>query len=132
MRGVIWEKDDFFPYNEGRLDMDPVIVEIPDKEIPLSEGFDHNRQPIGKVDDIRLEDGEITGDLTFFGGEYQDRYVNLSKDGLVRLGGFYLGVELDDEKKNVLSCRLASVAVVVDWRKTFFPKASLEGDMDEA
>lgn len=128
MRHPIWKKDDFFVVGNQRIDMDPAVVELPE-QTSLSWGFDYNdaRGPYGHVTDIRLEDGEITGELTVFDPTWDD---NTLKDLNCRLGGFYNGVErksdLDGSNAIVTKCILREVSIIMNppYGANPFPKES--------
>lgn len=69
MRYVIWDKGDYFEDNFGgdeltRYTMESAVVELPSDPIPLTFWFD-NVEPVGRVVDIRLEDGDITGEIVW-------------------------------------------------------------------
>lgn len=119
MRYPIWKKEDFFSFVNGpRIDMDPAVVVIPE-ECVLGWNYDLARDPIGKVTDIRLEDGEITGEVTFFdSNEKYEQFLTPEKEGfeaLCRLGGYYTDVKKLGTAKNqrVTSCDLRAVFMMM-------------------
>lgn len=109
MRRPIWKKEDFFLIGGQRIDMDPAVVELKDG-LPLVWGYDFERQPIGKVNDIRFEDGEITGDVELFDQALEEV---LLESGSCRLGGFYKSVEKNEDGTVVLKASLKAVSVVL-------------------
>lgn len=115
MRHAIWEKDDFFQFIEGpRIDMDPAVCDISAEEIPLCWNFDIGRLPTaGCVRDLRLEDGEITGEVIFFEDDWDSEKM---KELGCRLGGYYVDVErnvVDPGKQERLTkCRLTAVSII--------------------
>jgi len=107
MRYPIWEKDDFFQVGEDRYDMDPSIVTWEEKALSLSWEFNHQQLPKGRVEDIRLEEGEITGEVIFTDPQITDEMI---KDLGLRFGGYYTPVE--KENGVVTKARLRAVSLV--------------------
>lgn len=127
----IWKKDDYFPAPEGRIDMDPAVVDIDeDKKYLLSWMYNWDvRSIVGTVSNVRLEDGEILGDIEIkdklryervddvltgiLDESYPKELEKMLRNEEVRLGGFYTGVQLNEDKTQVLSCNLETVAVIL-------------------
>jgi hypothetical protein len=109
----IWEKDDFFGFIGGpRYDMDVTAIECPGEKVPLTWQFEFDRAPAGIVSNIRVEDGEVVGDLKMYNN---NRFDALFLDGLkedFRFGGYYSGVIFNDEKTIVTKCVLRAVSIV--------------------
>lgn len=125
MRHTIWKRDDFFLIGGERIDMDPAVVELPE-ETPLVWNFDFSKGiPMGKVTDIKLEDGEITGEVEFFDPAYDDVYK--LDEFNCRLGGYYLSVEKTEDGKNITKCRLQAVSVVLNSGMPRLPKEVSDG-----
>lgn len=119
MRHPIWKKDDFFEYTNGpRIDMDPAVCDISAEEVPLVWNFDMQRLNMqGRVMDLRLEDGEITGVMEYYDEKLKDEVVqSMIKDGFLRFGGYYVEVQKEVIEENELeiitSCVLAAVAII--------------------
>lgn len=104
IRRPIWKKDDYFQQNG--IDMDADVVDLIE-EVPLFWNFDHT-MVIGRVTAIRLEDGEITGEVQTI-----DDYVDMLSGGC-RLGGAYNYVQMNEDGTRVLKTTLTSVSVVPD------------------
>lgn len=111
MRKTILEKDDFFELGSEnkKIYMDADAVELNEGTLPLSYNYNHEKLLLGKVFDIRVEDGRITGEVEFFN----------EADALVMdevhwtLGGYYSDVKYADaEKTRVGSAVLRAVSVV--------------------
>ena len=68
--------------------MDAAVVRLPE-EAPIVWMNEFEKDPIGKVTNIYLEDGEITGEAEWFGEQWSDQAVS---DLKCRLGGFYSNV----------------------------------------
>lgn len=116
MRYKIWEKDDFFLVGGERTDMDPSVVELPDETI-LEYGFNYNTKPLGRVSDIRLEDGEITGEVEFWEPTLSDEtFAKLD----CRLAGYYNNVY--QKNGNVTGCSLRSVSMIPWTSSPGYPK----------
>lgn len=122
MRYPIWEKDDFFLQGDTRIDMNPNVVKLLEKPIPLVWNFklDEVGDKYGEVGKIRIENGEITGEFTFNeGGPINDESI---KGMDVRFGGWYKDVEKrakkvkdkEDPRETVTSCTLQAVAIVMN------------------
>jgi len=115
MRHPIWKKDDFFIIGGERIDMDAEAVELPD-EAYLFWGYNHGDPagPYGKVTEMRVEDGEVTGELTVWDPTWDD---NTMEDINCRLGGYFTHVEkrtdLDGSNAVVTKCHLRAVSVVM-------------------
>lgn len=109
MRYDIWKKDDFFKLGDQRIDMDPACVELPE-EAHLSWNFDWGAGPYGKVTDIRLEDGVISGEFTFYDPTWLDEAL---PEEFFRMGGYYRNIEKNHDGTVVTKCRLHAVAVVL-------------------
>lgn len=114
-RRAIWEKEDFFLIADVRKDMDPEVVEIGDNLL-ITWNFDWQRAPMGRFDDVKVTDGEITGIVSWFDkdGEHAE---DLLVHGDVRFGGYYTKVETrkDGEKKEtVTKCLLTGVSLVLN------------------
>lgn len=121
----VWEKDDFFHHiGNKRLDMDPAIVEIGEEPVPVTWGYNFDIPPKGRMLNLRLEDGEIVGELEFFDEKDTATWETLKRD--VRLGGYYIGVELDEAKENVIKCRLKAVSIMLKSQTPGWPKAVTE------
>jgi hypothetical protein len=108
MRYPIWEKDDYFQVGDERFDMDPSIVTWEDDVLPLSWNFSHQENPRGSVRDIRLEEGEITGEVAFTDPTITDEMI---KEWDLRFGGYYTGIEKADGV--VTKARLRAVSLVM-------------------
>jgi hypothetical protein len=108
MRYPIWEKDDFFQVGEVRYDMDPAIVTWDEDKLPLTWLFNHQDLPRGHVKDIRLEDGEITGEIVFTDPQITDELI---REANLRFGGYYTPVE--KENGVVTKARLRAVSIVM-------------------
>lgn len=113
MRYAIWKKEDFFEVSPEliRIDMDPSVVEL-GEDLSVSYRFNHNDPPLGKVTDVRLEDGEISGEVEFFDPTWDDETMEQLK---CRLGGYYSKVMKNDEGNVILSAKLLGVSIVPEW-----------------
>ncbi len=124
-RRVIWAKDDYFERkftpDDGsaesytKIQMDPNVVKLPDDDIPISIGFNHDVPPIGKMTDVRLADGSITGEVFWFDPEEGKGYDELLESGELVFGGYYGKVvqttgDVKDER--VMSCELRGASMV--------------------
>lgn len=134
MRMHIWKSTDWFgePKNPTYLNVDGVQVE---SEVPLCYHFNHTKPPIGTVTDIRVEDGEITGEVNFFTPVLDSNPSDTSffhdlvlidgylcyVDGTTRridiryrLGMYANALEFQtiDDKKTVMSCIVREVSLV--------------------
>lgn len=117
MRYPIWKKDDFFEIAGWRMDMDATVVEFSD-ELLLTWMYNWDGDPVGKVIDVRLEDGEITGEVEFFDPKWDDSKMDILK---CRLGGYYTGVEKTVGKERITKCRLRAVSVMLLDQTPGFP-----------
>lgn len=119
----IWEKDDFFQISSERKDMDPAVVQLPEEGIPLAWQYNWEKT-YGVVRDIRLEDGEITGEVEFFDKHHQAQVEALLKHGDVRYGGYYSEVKerKDGNVSTVTECRLRAVAIVMNHTMPGWPR----------
>ena len=108
----IWKKDDFFLIGGEHIDMDPGVVQLPEDTTLVWQYF-FEGVPMGKVDNIRLEDGEILGDIHMF-EEDQAEKIEAIKDN-IRLGGYYSDVQKvkDENGTRVTSCKLRAVSFVL-------------------
>lgn len=129
MRLPIWKKDDIFEIGARRIDMDPAVVELPEGVTPLTWNYQDDTI-IGKVNNIRLEDGEILGDLEIkddvryemidgvptgvIVGTTRSLIYEMIHHGDVRLGGFYSNIEQKNDR--VLKAKLRSVSVILEWK----------------
>lgn len=112
MRYVIWKKDDYFEIiDKGRFDMDVSVVKLPEEPIPLVWDYHHD-MIIGRVNDIRLEDGEITGEVEFSVEKGLDD--DFLEENELRLGGYYTNVTQDQGR--VVASELRGVSVVFKSR----------------
>lgn len=114
MRHPIWKSTDFFatgPNDEGRIDMKVEAIEVPDREIQVYGKFFSDLPPLGHITDIKIEDGDLTGEVTWFNQNYDDM---LGKDKVVRLGGHYDNTVVGNtgDGNRCTSARLTSVALV--------------------
>lgn len=109
MRYTIWEKDDFFKVGATRMDMDPAVVDLP-VEADVMWMYDTAKPPHGKVTDIRLEDGEITGEVEFYDPAITD---DVLKELRCRFGGYYTSIRWNDERTQVTSARLTAISVML-------------------
>lgn len=109
MRRKIWEKDDFFQMGGERIDMDPSVVEI-EQGIPVVWGYNWTQTPAGRFFDIRIEDGEITGEIEWFSDN--EKYETLLDDGVIRFGGYFTKVERNEDGSVVTKCCLSGVALL--------------------
>lgn len=108
MRYTIWLKDDSFEVEGERIEMDPSVVVIEQQySLPLAYNYNYDKGSVGKVEDVRVEDGEITGEVTFFEPTWNDEMV---KDLGLRLGGYYTDVEYSEDGTKILSCELKGVS----------------------
>lgn len=113
MRYPIWKSDDFFelaPEPYTRWDMDASVVQLPDEPLPLVREYQFDQVHLGSVSDIRIEDGDITGEVNWFGGH--DDIAVLLEQGDMRLGGFYAEVVKQDGV--VSACRLNAVSTMAN------------------
>lgn len=115
----IWQKDDFFKVGSKRIDMDPSVVQLPEK-VDVFWNFDHARPSYGSATNIRLEDGEIFCDLELFDEKNEAGYEQLKDD--VRLAGYYTGVEKNDDGSVVTSCDLRAISFILVANAPGFPK----------
>lgn len=114
MRFPIWEKDDFFQFGGERIDMDPAVVDVKEQELPLFYGYVFHVDPIGKVTDIRLEGGEITGEVEFYDNGKDFALLMLPTGdypAMCRLGGYYM--EVSRGATRVSACTLKAVSVML-------------------
>lgn len=120
MRHKIWRKDDFFLVGDHRTDMDPSVVELVDG-IPLVWGYDFNRAPYAWVNDIRLEDDEITGEVEWIDPH---NYDDMIEQGDIYVGGYYTQVEQrhEEETSVVTKCLLKGVSLVVMSAMPGYPR----------
>lgn len=119
MRERIWKKNDYFQISGKRIEMDPLIVELPE-EAPLTYYYNWASDPVGKVTELRLEDGEITGEVEVFDHEFDEE--TLDKLGC-RLGGYYRSVTYDDDRQSsVKSAKLVGVSFVLKHLMPGWPK----------
>ena len=118
----IWRKDDTFTLiGMPEIKMDAAVCEIPEKCVPLSWDFNFMDNPIGQVDNIRLEDGEIIGDVELFDDPthrepttMREQVEALWEHDDIRLGGYYTNVVYKDDKRTEIgSCTLRAVAFVM-------------------
>lgn len=122
MRIKVWEKDDYFWAYDKRIDMDPTVVDLGlDIELPVAWNFNWGEKPLGHVTDLRVEDGEITGELTM-------THETLTKEDIddldMRFGGYYKDVVYTDETETrVKSCKLVSVSTIFN---PGYPKVLIE------
>lgn len=111
MRHVIWEKDDFFDnIGMGRYDMDPTVLVLPppDGKLPLMWQFDSQRDPIGWVSDLKLEEGEITGEVEWLMSTMSDASLeNMS----CRLGVYIKGVVKNSASRVIEAGTLIGVCI---------------------
>lgn len=111
MRHKIWTKDDFFEIGGQRIDMDPAVVELPESTmLSWNYNFGDPAGPYGEVTDIRLEDGEITGELRVFDPTWDDGTM---ADLNVRLGGYFTNVDKIEigGRYRVIRCKLREVSI---------------------
>ena len=93
MRYPIWMKDDYFEYINGpRIDMDPAVVDISAEEILLFFNYFFDLPAIGRVTDLRLENGEITGEVEVFDREGPFCVESIKAFNL-RVAGYYADVQ---------------------------------------
>jgi hypothetical protein len=117
MRYPIWKKDDYFHHHMSlRIDMDPAVVELPTKPIVLALQYNWERPPIGKVTDVKFEDGEITGEVHWFPYAVNgETWTDEMFEGLeVRLGGFYTKIVKSEDNKRVTACYLQAVSIMLE------------------
>lgn len=107
-RKNIWEKDDFFILGLQRIDMDPAVVKL-EQDLPLVYGYDWSGELLGKVTDVRLEDGVISGEVEVF-----DETLEEAWEGHCRLGGYYLDVFKNEDGTQVLSATLKGVSYIMN------------------
>lgn len=110
MRHPIFKKDDFFTIGKDRVEMDPNVVELPE-EVALAWSFDWAGAagPYGVVTELRVEDGEITGELRVYDPTWDDSYLDGTRS---RLGGFYSGIVYNKDRTRVEKCTLKGVSIV--------------------
>lgn len=115
-RRIIWAKDDYFDHGDKRTDMDPAVVKFPEESIPIIVGFDWARgRPIGNITDLRLEEGEITGEVFWFEPIIKEQYDALLDHDDMFFGGYYGDVVMtngNDTNERVLSCGLRAAGLV--------------------
>lgn len=114
MREVIWGVGDYFQVGGKRYDMNAEVVEPPDEGVPLVWNFNYEKPPVGRVEDIRVEDGELTGEVVFLGKDALDdeMWETIKRD--FRLGGHFAGVKYKHEKSTVVTeCSIKAVSIVL-------------------
>lgn len=92
MRHVIWAKDDTFKLiNEPEYHMSPAAIEVPKHhDIPITWDFSFRSPPIGRFTDIRIEDGDLTGEAVWFEStELRDPDVLNRTLEFYRFGGYF-------------------------------------------
>lgn len=102
MRYPIWKKDDEIQNRPKKTILDPNAVTLPDS-VPLTWNFNrssHGREVHGVVTDIRVEDGEITGEVEFYEPNYMQELLD---EGDARLGGYYSGIS-EREEDDIIVC----------------------------
>lgn len=115
MRYPIWKKDDYFHHHMShRIDMDPAVVELPDKPVPLTWQYDWERPPIGMVTDVKFEDGEISGEIEWLTVNGETWTDEMFEELEVRLGGFYTKVYKSADNKHVTACYLQAVSIMLE------------------
>lgn len=121
MRHAIWEAEDFFLIGGKRIDMDPVVVEC--KEEPLAVvwqyRFDGPTDILGKISDICIENGAMTGEVEWLTDHMNDK---LLEDFGCRIGGYYTNVVKASTGGHVLSCTLKATSVMFLHATPGFPK----------
>lgn len=129
MRYDIWKKDDFFPGPDGqRIEMDADVVEIKYDPVPLAWGYNLDEMAIGRVSDIRVEDGNLTGEVWWSEKQtYLDDEFMKTIDRDFRFGGFFSDIvkvtAADGSYSRVIKATLRSVSIVLYAAN---PGASLE------
>lgn len=113
MRHPIWLKDDYFQLGATKIEMDPAVVELPEEPIVLTWLYRWEEAPLGSVTDLRLEDGEITGEVKWADNKGAQSAKALLEHGDLRLGGYYTEVVRKDNL--VLQCRLRAVATIMSF-----------------
>lgn len=108
MRYPILKKDDVLRTQDVDIQIDAEGIEIPERA-PLTWNYDYTGGPYGYVDDIRLEDGEITGELMVTDPTWNDKTM---EDYGYRLAGFYTDMVKSRDGLTITSCTLRAVAVV--------------------
>lgn len=114
-RRIIWAKDDYFDHGDIRIDMDPSVVKLPEDSIPIVIGFNWADLPVGNITDLRLEDGEITGEVFWADKDQKNHCETLVESGDMFFGGYYNHVVQTtgkNVKKRVLSCELLAAGLV--------------------
>lgn len=112
MRFNIFEEGDFFMIGGVRRDMDPIVVECENEPLPIIYGYDFAGNYYGRISDIRIENGNLTGEVEWLDPALDDG--SLERMGM-RLGGYYIDVEERKEggKITVTKATLAGVAMVM-------------------
>lgn len=110
VRHPIWKKEDFFQFIGGeRIDMDPAVVQLPEKPSPVVWNFNWDSVNNGSAmaSDFRLEDGEITAEI-----EWRAEHMNddMIEELGIRFGGYYTGVE--KRGNTVTKCELKGVSLM--------------------
>lgn len=121
----IWEKDDFFLIGGERKDMDPEVVSIYSDPLPLVWQYNFEKA-YASVRDIRIEDGEITGEIFDWNAEVALGHIEtLLEAGDIRFGGYYNEVKerKDGGHTQVTSCSLKAVSIVLAASMPGFPSS---------
>lgn len=112
MRTPIWKSTDFFEFTNGaRHDMSVDAIEFPEEGVHAVPNFDFSKLPQGEVRDLKVEDGDLTGETSWHDPEAN--YDSIIESGEVRLGGMYDRVEYNEDKTVVTKCRLVCVSLIL-------------------
>lgn len=126
MRHAIWKKDDFFePHGLPRLDMKAEVIDFDEDDLPLVTNFSFATPDavVGTVIDLKVEDGELTGEVVYrcdsrgnpyLPGDPLQPTLDPAKDRLeparYRLGGYFSRVEKVDNQ--IVACQLRAVSIM--------------------
>jgi len=117
MRRVFWEKDDFFPFGDGRIEMDPAVVSfMPEGKYPLTWNYGTETDALlGHATDIRLEDGEMSAELVWNETKNAQSAKDLLEHGDVRLGGYYSHIKKvkDGDVDRCTEGTLRAISVII-------------------
>lgn len=126
MRHPILKKTDTFTHSHAKLD--PNVVELPEMvSVWWNHDFGDIRGPYGTITDLRVEDGELTGELNSFDPTWND---NTMEDINCRLAGYFTDVawhsDLDGSNAVITKCALRAVSVIMEppFGANPFPKES--------
>lgn len=116
MRYPILKKDDTFAVGFERIAMDPNVVELPEMvSLWWNHNYDDLRGPYGTLTDLRVEDGEITGELRVYDPTWTDETM---QDIGCRLHGCFTNIafesNLDTKESHIAGCKLRAVSVMLE------------------